>query len=151
MIRAFKGQDLEQVMEIWLEMNKEAHAFINSEYWEENYAMVKGLLGEAEKHGITLFVEVKEEEIRGFIGLSGSQIEGLFVKKGFWSQGIGQALMNEAKAHSNELTLHVYEKNERALAFYKKEGFTVQSRQQDEMTGEVELVMAYRMSINHKG
>ena len=151
MIRVFKGQDLEQVMAIWLEMNKEAHGFITPKYWEENYAMVKGLFSEAEKHGITLFVEAQEEEIRGFIGLCGSQIEGLFVKKDFWSQGIGQALMNEAKAHSNKLTLHVYEKNERALAFYRKEGFTVQSRQQDEATGEAELVMAYRKSINHKG
>ena len=37
-IRAFQIADLEQVMQIWLDGNREAHPFIPDSYWEENFA-----------------------------------------------------------------------------------------------------------------
>ena len=40
--------------------------------------------------------------------------------------------------------LHVYESNDRAIHFYKKEGFTVKKEQTDEETGQKELEMSWR-------
>lgn len=48
MIRKFKTDDLEQVMELWLATNISAHDFIPAKYWQDNYALVKEMLLQAE-------------------------------------------------------------------------------------------------------
>ena len=42
------------------------------------------------------------------------------------SQGIGKILLNYAKDKRNKLYLNVYQKNARAMPFYKREGFEIQ-------------------------
>ena len=37
MIRLFKFQDLDKIMDIWLQGNLEAHSFIDAEYWKKNF------------------------------------------------------------------------------------------------------------------
>ena len=41
------------------------------------------------------------------------------------------------------LSLNVYQKNERALRFYRENGFTIVSKQNDEHTGEIEFTMIW--------
>lgn len=41
------------------------------------------------------------------------------------------------------LLLHVYEKNSRAVAFYRREGFECRDRHVEEDTGEMEWTMAW--------
>ena len=41
MIRMFDACDLDQVMELWLNGNIEAHDFIPRNYWESNAPMVR--------------------------------------------------------------------------------------------------------------
>ena len=48
-----------------------------------------------------------------------------------------------AKGLGRPLTLHVYRKNPRALAFYLREGFTIQGRRVDPGTGQEELVLGW--------
>ena len=48
MIRKFDEKDLHAVMELWLESNIEAHDFIDSRYWKENYSKVEEMLPQAE-------------------------------------------------------------------------------------------------------
>ena len=64
MIRKFKTEDLDRVMEIWLHTNKKAHSFIAEAYWNDNFELVKTMLLEAE-----LYVYEVDNEIEGFIGL----------------------------------------------------------------------------------
>ena len=52
------------------------------------------------------------------------------------SQGIGKILLNYAKDKRNKLYLNVYQKNARAISFYKREGFEIQHSGLDEATGE---------------
>ena len=40
MIRLFKFQDLDKIMDIWLQGNLEAHSFIDAEYWKKNFDSV---------------------------------------------------------------------------------------------------------------
>jgi len=37
MVRKFKTQDIDEVMEIWLDTNIKAHDFIDKNYWKEHY------------------------------------------------------------------------------------------------------------------
>lgn len=41
MIRPFETKDLDAIMEIWLNTNISAHHFIDSQYWKDNYDLVK--------------------------------------------------------------------------------------------------------------
>lgn len=139
MIRKFQQGDLERVAEIWLEANIQAHNFISGRYWEGQLEMVKVMLPQAE-----LFVaQGGDGEIQGFIGLNGDHVEGLFVRPPFQSRGLGRELLDRAKTARGRLTLNVYQKNERAAAFYRREGFRVREEGMDASTGEPEYGMVW--------
>jgi putative acetyltransferase len=141
MIRKFRLEDRERVMQIWLSANLQAHGFIDPVYWKDQEEMVGEMISIAD-------VAVFEcgGVIQGLIGLSGRQIEGLFVDEKSRSQGIGRALLDFAKRKYPALTLQVYEKNLRAVRFYQREGFSVREKQVDEQTGEAEYVMGWTKS-----
>lgn len=139
MIRVFQPADMDQVAEIWLTANLQAHGFISSEYWRGNLALVKELLLQAE-----VYVYEKDGEILGFVGLDGEYIEGIFAAGKAQSQGIGKSLLDFLKAKKPELHLNVYQKNTRAIRFYEREGFQIQSEGLDEATGEKDYAMAWQ-------
>ena len=138
MIRQLEKEDLDEVMKIWLEANVEAHHFIEQSYWEDQFDMVKKLLPLA-----TVYVYEKDETVQGFIGLNGPFVEGVFVDHEAQSKGIGKQLMDTAKSVQQRLTLQVYRQNQRAVDFYLREGFLIQSEQTDEATGETEYQMVW--------
>ena len=91
MIRKFEERDLETVMELWLAGNLQAHSFIPKRYWKDSRELVKDLLPSA-----SLYVYTEETgRPDGFIGLSGDYIEGIFVREGKRSCGIGAGLCQE--------------------------------------------------------
>lgn len=139
MIRAFAQEDTDRVMEIWLSANRGAHGFIPESYWKGNIAAVRKLLPQS-----ALYVYEDGRGIQGFIGLVGSYIAGLFVAVCAQSQGIGKSLLDFVKQKHENLTLRVYQKNERAVRFYSREQFAAESRQIDEQTGETELRMVWK-------
>ena len=51
---------------------------------------------------------------------------------------------NYAKDKRNKLHLNVYQKNARAISFYKREGFEIQHSGLDEATGEKDYVMTWQ-------
>ena len=140
MIRKIETQDLDAVMQIWLHGNLDAHAFIPASFWEAHFEMVRDMLPQAELY---VHEDAGTRQIDGFIGLTGNHIEGIFVAESARSKGVGKALLEYAKSRKPSLTLSVYQKNERALAFYQREQFTVQSEGIDEDTNEAELQMLW--------
>lgn len=143
MVRKFKPSDLEQVMKIWLETNIAAHDFVPEKYWRDNFDAVKEALPKAE---VYVYECDCDKSIGGFVGLNGNFIEGLFVRYDLQSQGIGKKLLDSVKSVSSRLELSVYRKNGRAVKFYKREGFAVQSELVDEYTGEKECIMFWNIS-----
>ena len=140
MIRKFETQDLGTVMQIWLHGNLDAHAFIPASFWTGHFEIVRNMLPQAE-----LYVHESEDtrQIDGFTGLTGNHIEGIFVAKAARSKGVGKALLEYAKSRKPSLTLSVYQKNQRALAFYRREQFVVQSEGIDEDTNEADIQMLW--------
>ena len=78
------------------------------------------------------------------LGLNDEYVEGIFVSGEMQSQGIGKILLNYAKDKRNKLHLNVYQKNARAISFYKREGFEIQHSGLDEATGEKDYVMTWQ-------
>ena len=141
MIRKLQKADINRVADIWLKTNLKAHFFIPEQYWISNYEFVKEMLPQAE-----VYVYEDDKMIQGFIGVSDEYIEGIFVSDEMQSRGIGKMLLDYIKDKKDRLQLKVYQKNVRAMSFYQREGFTIQSEEMDEFTGEKEYVMNWESS-----
>ena len=138
MIRKFQKTDTEQIMEIWLDGNIDAHPFIPKEYWLSNFETVCEQLLQAE-----VYVFENDGNIQGFIGIQENHIAGIFVKQSFRSTGIGKHLLDYAKATHSVLTLNVYQKNYRAVEFYLREGFNLITEGIESESGEVDETMCW--------
>lgn len=138
-IRPYHPADLEQVMALWLAGNLDAHSFIDPAYWEGSYPQVREQIPQAQ-----VWVAAEGNRLLGFLGLTGDYIAGIFVSREVRSRGVGRALLAEGKRQAPQLSLHVYRRNARALTFYLREGFTVQTTQTDPETGEEELLLLWK-------
>ena len=141
MIRKLRESDLSAVMKIWLDTNIKSHNFVSKEYWTSKYEIVKEILPKSEIH---VYEEDDTNLIDGFIGLLDSYLAGLFVKDTDQSKGIGRQLLDYAKSIKSEMTLSVYQKNIRAVHFYQREQFQIQSENIDDNTNEKEFIMIWR-------
>jgi len=140
MIRKLQEEDIETVITIWKEENIKAHDFISASYWYSQIDMMKRELPQSE---VYVYLDSKDN-IVGFIGLAGEYIAGLFVSQKKQSSGIGKQLLDYVKTQKNKLTLEVFEKNQRAIDFYQREGFMIKKENIDEDTGEKEFVMVWK-------
>lgn len=138
--------DLDPLMEIWVVGNRAAHAFIDPAYWERQRGAVRKAMGEAE---VTVFEQ--EGRIEGFLGLTGQYVAGLFVRQDCRCRGIGGQLIAHCQKQRDRLELHVYEKNERALRFYKTHGFEAKGKEVQPETGAVEVHMVWQKSREGSG
>lgn len=140
MIRKFKEDDLNTVMQIWFDTNIKAHHFISRQYWIDNYEMVKDILPKKE---IYVYEDDNINQINGFIGLMDNYIAGIFVNKNNQSRGIGKQLLDYVKEIKETLNLSVYQKNIRAISFYQREQFIIQSEHIDNDNSEKEFIMIW--------
>ena len=125
-------------MRLWLSGNEDAHPFIPKEYWLAHFSAVQEQILQAE-----IFVCETDHVIRGFIGITDGYIAGIFVDRPFRSHGIGKQLLDFTKQLHPSLSLSVYQKNQKAVSFYLREGFSVFSQSLDEDTNEREYTMIW--------
>ena len=117
------------------------HAFIPASYWAEHAVQGRTQLPRVE---VYVCQQDAAAPIDGFIGINGTHIEGLFVKKACRSKGVGRQLLTHAKQLKPRLTLFVYRQPPKALSFYEREGVAILSEDTDGSTGEKELFMGWR-------
>ena len=139
MIRISTNNDIDRIMQIWLDTNISVHKYIPQEYWTSNAKYVKEAIQEAE-----VYVYEDNKEIKGFIGINKGHIEGIFVEEKYRNQGIGKELIAYCKNKYNKLTLEVYKKNTKAINFYEREQFKPIKEDVDEANNEVEILMEWK-------
>ena len=139
-----RPEDLDQVMQIWLNANLEAHCFLPESYWCDHMEEVRAALPAAQ-----VFVYQDWEGLQGFAGLIGDYLAGLFVRRAARSRGIGRALLERAKEGRESLTLHVYRENSPAVRFYQREGFAIRAAEREENTGREEYHMEWHRGGQH--
>ncbi len=137
-IQPLQPDDLPEVMDIWLTVNREVHDFVSASYWQANYAAVQQAIAEAE-----VYCWKPLDAPVAFIGLIGDYVAGLFVRPEWRGQGGGRSLLALAQKKRACLRLHVYRKNHLALAFYIRQGFTVTGTIIEAVTGETALIMQW--------
>ena len=98
-----------------------------------------------DEHWPEATVALSGGDVVGVTVLLDGLLDLIWVRPRSRSQGVGSMLLraaeSKAAAGKDELTLEVWEVNRRAVAFYKREGFSVTDTLEDPHTGLVKLVM----------
>ncbi|QEA46290.1 GNAT family N-acetyltransferase [Leuconostoc citreum] len=137
-LNSFSDRDLEQLAQIWLNGNLQAHSFIPAQYWKNQFVNIKKMLPEA-----NIFVYRNNETIVGFLGELDGYIAGLFVDMNYRNQGVGSQLINYLKQINDKLTLSVYVDNINAVNFYENKDFIIDSVGMDTETDSKEYHMIW--------
>ena len=69
-----------------------------------------------------------EQGVVGFLARNGAEIHSLYLAQTARGQGIGQRLLDRAKAGQTELSLYTFQANARARKFYERNGFAEVAR-----------------------
>ncbi len=138
-IRAATAEDIDRMVEIWLQASLRAHNFVSSDFWEQNAIQMRNKYLPAAEN----YVYCENSVTVGFMSLQKDSLAALFVAPNEQGRGIGHKLLNHAKTLRNNLSLAVYEMNSRSVKFYSHNGFSVVQSQKDPHTGQSELIMQY--------
>lgn len=138
MIRPAEQQDLDRIMEIWLEGNLEAHAFVDPAYWTGHLQEVREAIARAD-----VWVWDENGRAEAFAGMVEHYLAGLFVSGAQRGKGIGGLLLEYIKELRSPLVLHVYSRNTGAVRFYERHGFGTVSERIDPETGQPERKMIF--------
>lgn len=139
MIRDFKNEDIELVLDIWLKSSIVAHHFIEKSFWESKIPDMRDIYLPASE----TYIYEEKDVIKGFVSLVDNTIAAIFVLPDQQGIGIGKKLMAKAKQIRSNLNLTVYKDNIKTIEFYKKHGFKIIREQIDHNTGCLELYMEY--------
>jgi putative acetyltransferase len=137
-IRPFEPKDLSEVMEIWLIANIQVHDFIPKKYWQDNYKEIERVIPIS-----TVYVWEENGHVLAFLGAMEGYVVGHFVKAEERNRFLGKILLDCMKMEEDQVIVSVYEKNVRAIRFYMREDFKVQSERLEESTGEKEIVLMW--------
>ena len=140
MIRKIEPEEINDVLDIWINASIQAHNFIDKEFWESKLDDMR----EIYIPNSETYIYKENEIIMGFFSLHGDMLAAMFVSPEFQNNGIGRKLMNKAKSLRNKLELTVYKENPNAIEFYKKCGFDIIKEKVDVHTGHIEILMNYR-------
>ena len=142
MIRTATKNDIEKILQIWLDASLQSHDFVDKNYWQSILDSVKNHYLPYAK---TLVFEDRHQ-IKGFISVVDEKhIGALFVAPKWQNKKIGQKLLKTAKKHYPMLSLNVFTKNTKAIVFYMQNDFKIISEQIDPSTKEKELKMCWSL------
>ena len=145
-IRLVTANDIELLQEISIETFRDTYTAFNTEadmqlHVEQKFNMQR-LLQEVQTSGDRFFIAEKADEPAGYIklrtsekpesldGLKHMELERIYARKMFQGQGLGKILIDKALLFAKEsgcevLWLGVWKQNEKALQFYKRNGFEI--------------------------
>lgn len=96
------------------------------------------------------WVAVCDTRVVGYAAVEGDVLEHLYLSPDVLRRGIGTRLLDEARRHSPEgLSLHVFQQNVDARAFYERHGFEITERSDgsNNMEGLPDMVMRWEPRV----
>jgi putative acetyltransferase len=117
--------DREVLLDVWLRSVRATHTFVSEEDIQSMIPQVRDYLASS---ATEFWVLCDSGAIMGFMGMSGSKMESLFIAPEFQRRGAGRQLVLHAQALHGELTVDVNIQNPAARAFYEACGFVVEGR-----------------------
>ncbi|MEM7166393.1 MAG: GNAT family N-acetyltransferase [Planctomycetota bacterium] len=130
-IRAARSDESELLHAIWLRSVRATHDFVAADDLQSFIPLVRTYLTTA----TDLDVLCDGDTVIGFMGMTGSQIDILFLEPDHLRRGGGRLLIDHARARHGELTVDCNEQNVAACRFYAACGFVVEGRSPLDTTG----------------
>jgi putative acetyltransferase len=125
-IRRAIPADREVLLDIWLRAIRATHTFVSEQDIQSMIPQVREYLASSEPEFWVICND--RDTIMGFMGMSGSNMQSLFLAPEFHRRGAGRRLVQHAQAQHAELTVEVNEQNSAARVFYEACGFVVERR-----------------------
>ncbi len=122
-IEKANSNDYQKIMSVWESSVKATHDFLK----QEDFEFYKNLIPDFFSH-VDLYVFRSEDDIFAFMGISGENIEMLFVSGESRGKGYGKSLLRFAIDNFGISKVDVNEQNKQAIGFYEQFGFKVASR-----------------------
>ena len=119
-IRGKAPDDVDALHLLWAASVRATHHFLSAADFAEISALVRDRYLPAA--ALDVAVDAGDRPL-GFLGMSGTHIDALFVDPAVHGRGIGRALVAYAAARAPVLSVDVNEQNEGAVAFYGRLGF----------------------------
>lgn len=132
-IRPATPTDRDGLLDVWLRSVRATHTFLTEEDIQSFLPLVRDYLASGETEFWVL--GSGSGAVMGFMGLSGSKMESLFLAPEFHRRGGGRLLVRHARELKGELTVDVNEQNPDACRFYEACGFVVEGRSELDDTG----------------
>lgn len=132
-----------QILEVWEASVLATHDFLDPKDFEE----IKKLVQTIDFNHFQVYCLLQEEEVLGFLGVAERKIEMLFLHPSITGRGWGKKMINFAIEELKADTVDVNEQNTGALAFYKKMGFKVISRSDQDDQGKDYPILKMKLEL----
>jgi putative acetyltransferase len=120
--RPSSDKDLERLYEIWHASVVATHDFVSHADLDDISIQVKRDYLPSKP----LLVAIdSDHQVVGFMGMTGHEIESLFIDPSSRGRGLGRAFIEQALARSPYLEVGVNAQNQQAIGFYRAIGFSV--------------------------
>ena len=144
-IRMANAADCETLLDCWLRSVQATHAFVSAEDIVSMVPHVRAYLAAGESR---IWVACDAAgRIMGFMGLSGSKMEALFLAPEFHGRGAGRRLVQHAQSLCPGLSVDVNEQNAAARGFYEACGFAVEGRSELDEQGRPYPLLHMRLVV----
>lgn len=136
-IQAVSPEEYRMCTDIWLQASVAGHSFIDKEFWRgRQQDMIDKYLPASQ-----VLMAYEDGVPVAFAATTMHVLAALFVLPSRWKNGVGRKLLEQLFSKHDQLDLSVYQKNQRAKIFYKRNGFTAGKEQVCALTGEQEILM----------
>ena len=123
-VRKSTPKDADRAVEIWRDAVDATHDFLSADDRAAIEQEVRAFLPK-----VALWLAVNEDDRAiGFMGLSGSHMDSLFIDPAHRGAGVGRVLVQHAASLLSTLTTDVNEQNAQAVGFYLRLGFVPTGR-----------------------
>ncbi|ULQ58645.1 GNAT family N-acetyltransferase [Brucepastera parasyntrophica] len=123
-IKRADSNDYSEIMKVWESSVKATHHFLKT----EDFEYYKRIIAAEFFPKVNLYILFAGKKIIGFMGVSGENLEMLFIEKDSIGKGYGKKLLQYAIENLNVKRVDVNEQNKQALGFYEKSGFKITGR-----------------------
>ena len=119
-IRASRPDEAGRLFEIWQAAVAATHDFVSP----ADKAEIAVIVREQYLQSAPLWVVVDtDDRPLGFMGMTGSTMDSLFIDPEHAGRGLGRAMVDHARSLASNLSVDVNEQNRSAVGFYRRLGF----------------------------
>ncbi|WP_209791759.1 acetyltransferase [Ensifer adhaerens] len=123
--RPSRPSDFQRTFDIWRSAVVATHDFLSA----EDFAAIEEMVATHYLPQAELWIAADADDVAlGFMGMTGAQIDSLFVHADAHGRGVGRALVAHAAALHPVLTVDVNEQNASGAGFYARLGFATVGR-----------------------